>query len=325
MIDIALTTGGSCELLTMIIRNPMRQRIRMSGAAMPAALSDPDPVQVRAEQVLAGDLRRAGFHQCSRSACSSMWAKPVRSGYARTWPYLPVDNADSRNGHISSDGIQIVCEYAPRRGATGSILNFQIGRSTDPVRIWSMQAPWSEGPMFQRDSRRRSHYDHGVGSYYLVSRGQAGLTWSGIVAGALRGKGEAMTLASSSYSYPLLGAFWTILEIFLWVIWFWILITVFVDIFRSHDLSGWGKALWFLFVLIIPLIGVLVYLVVRGGSMHERMVRQAQRQDEEFRSYVQETAGSQSPADQLTKLADLRDRGVITAEEFEREKAKVLA
>jgi len=109
------------------------------------------------------------------------------------------------------------------------------------------------------------------------------------------------------------------------VIWFWILITVFIDIFRSHDLSGWGKALWFLFVLIIPLIGVLVYLIVRGGSMHERMVQQAQQQDQQLRDYVQETAGSQSPADQLTKLADLRDRGVITPEEFEREKAKVLA
>ena len=134
-----------------------------------------------------------------------------------------------------------------------------------------------------------------------------------------------MPLASSSYSYPLLGAFWTIFEIFLWVIWFWILITIFIDIFRSHDLSGWAKALWFLFVLILPLIGVLVYLIVRGGSMHERAVQQAQRQEEQFRSYVQETASSQSPADQLAKLADLRDRGVITAEEFEREKAKVLA
>jgi len=134
-----------------------------------------------------------------------------------------------------------------------------------------------------------------------------------------------MPLASSSYSYPLLDAFWTILEIFLWVIWFWILITVFVDIFRSHDLSGWGKALWFLFVLILPLIGVLIYLVARGGSMHERMVQRAQRQDDQLRSYLQETAGPQSTADQLTKLADLRDRGVITAEEFEREKAKILA
>ena len=134
-----------------------------------------------------------------------------------------------------------------------------------------------------------------------------------------------MLLASSSYSYPLLGAFWTIFEIFLWVIWFWILITIFIDIFRSHDLSGWGKALWFIFVLIIPLIGVLVYLIVRGGSMHERAVQQAQQQDEQFRTYVQETAGSQNTADQLAKLADLRDRGVITAEEFDREKAKILA
>ena len=130
---------------------------------------------------------------------------------------------------------------------------------------------------------------------------------------------------ASSYSYPLLGAFWTIFEIFLWVIWIWILITVFIDIFRSHDLSGWAKALWFLFVLFIPLIGVLVYLIVRGGKMHERAVQQAQRQDEEFRSYAQQVAGSQSSADQLAKLADLRGRGVITAEEFEREKAKILA
>ena len=78
-----------------------------------------------------------------------------------------------------------------------------------------------------------------------------------------------MPLASSSYSYPLLGAFWTIFIIFLWVIWFWILITIFIDIFRNPDLSGWEKALWFLFVLLIPLIGVLVYLIVRGGSMHD--------------------------------------------------------
>jgi hypothetical protein len=109
------------------------------------------------------------------------------------------------------------------------------------------------------------------------------------------------------------------------VIWFWILITIIIDIFRSHDLSGWAKALWFLFILFLPLIGVLVYLIARGGKMHERQVRQAQLQDEQVRSYVQEAAGSQSSADQLAKLADLRDRGVITAEEFDREKAKILA
>ncbi len=130
---------------------------------------------------------------------------------------------------------------------------------------------------------------------------------------------------ASSYSYPLLGAFWTILEIFLWVLWIWVLIYVFIDIFRSRDLSGWAKALWFVFVLFIPLIGVLVYLIVRGGKMHERAVQEAQQQDREFRRYVQDAASQGTPADQLAKLAELRDRGVITAEEFEREKAKVLA
>ncbi|HEY1323428.1 MAG TPA: SHOCT domain-containing protein [Streptosporangiaceae bacterium] len=130
---------------------------------------------------------------------------------------------------------------------------------------------------------------------------------------------------ASSYSYPLLGAFWTILEIFLWVLWIWVLIYVFIDIFRSHDLSGWAKALWFIFVLFIPLIGVLVYLIARGGSMQERAQQQAKQQDQEFRRYVQDAAGSGNTADQLTKLAELRDRGVITADEFERQKAKVLA
>jgi Short C-terminal domain/Phospholipase_D-nuclease N-terminal len=134
-----------------------------------------------------------------------------------------------------------------------------------------------------------------------------------------------MDLAASSY--PVLSIFWSILEFFLWVLWIWILIWIFIDIFRSHDLSGWAKALWFLFVLFIPLIGVLVYLIVRGGSMHERAVSQARQQDAQFRQYVQQAAADlpASSADQLTKLADLRDRGVITAEEFEREKAKVLA
>ncbi len=130
---------------------------------------------------------------------------------------------------------------------------------------------------------------------------------------------------ASSYSYPLLGAFWTILEIFLWVIWIWILIYVFIDIFRSHDLSGWAKALWFLFVLLIPLVGVLVYLIARGGKMHEHAVQEAQQQDEAARRYIQQAAGAPNTADQLAKLADLRDRGVITAQEFDTEKAKILA
>ena len=134
-----------------------------------------------------------------------------------------------------------------------------------------------------------------------------------------------MLLADSSYSYPLLGAFWTIFEIFLWVLWLWVLIYVFIDIFRSRDLSGGVKALWFLFVLFIPLIGVLVYLIARGGTMQERARQEAQQQDQAFRAYVQDAAGSGNPAGQLAQLAGLRERGVITADEFEREKAKILA
>jgi hypothetical protein len=138
-------------------------------------------------------------------------------------------------------------------------------------------------------------------------------------------QGDAMFLASSSYSYPLLGAFWTILMIFLWVIWFWVLITIIIDLFRSRDLSGGAKALWFIFILLIPLVGVLVYLIARGGKMHEHAVQAAEQQDAELRSYVQNTAGAQSPADQLAQLANLRDQGVITSEEFDRGKAKILA
>ncbi len=135
-----------------------------------------------------------------------------------------------------------------------------------------------------------------------------------------------MTLAASGSSYPLLNVFWTILEVFLWVIWIWILIAIFMDIFRSRDLSGGAKALWFLFVLLIPLVGVLVYLIARGGSMHERSARQAEQADQQFREYVQSAAQSDgNTADQLDKLVSLRDRGVITPEEFDRQKAKILA
>ncbi|HEX3955431.1 MAG TPA: SHOCT domain-containing protein [Trebonia sp.] len=125
--------------------------------------------------------------------------------------------------------------------------------------------------------------------------------------------------------YPLLDLFWTILEVFIWIIWFWTLITVFIDIFRSRDLSGGAKALWFLFVLVIPLIGVLVYLIVRGGKMHERTAQVVQAQEAAYDSYLKQSATPSSTADQLTKLADLRDRNVISDQEFEREKAKVLA
>lgn len=126
-------------------------------------------------------------------------------------------------------------------------------------------------------------------------------------------------------SYPLLNAFWTILYIFVFILWLMILFRVIWDIFRSHDLSGLAKAAWLLFILILPLLGVIVYLIARGGSMHERDVRIAQAQNQAFQSWAQGVAGHGSTADELAKLADLREKGVITDAEFDQAKAKILA
>jgi Short C-terminal domain/Phospholipase_D-nuclease N-terminal len=129
----------------------------------------------------------------------------------------------------------------------------------------------------------------------------------------------------TAYDYPLLDLFWSFLMVFLFVLWIWILFTVFVDIFRSPDLHGASKAIWFLFVLLIPLVGVLVYLIARGGKMHEHAVQAAQQQDDAFKQYVQQAAGSDgTSADQLAKLAELRQQGVLTQEEFDQQKAKIL-
>jgi ABC-type multidrug transport system fused ATPase/permease subunit len=127
-------------------------------------------------------------------------------------------------------------------------------------------------------------------------------------------------------SYPLLDIFWTMLEVFLFVIWIWILIVVFSDIFRSRDLGGGAKALWVILVVILPYIGVLIYLIARGGKMHERAEAQAQEAQSAFDAYVKQAAstGGSSTADQLSKLADLKAKGMITDAEFETEKAKVL-
>jgi flagellar biosynthesis/type III secretory pathway M-ring protein FliF/YscJ len=130
---------------------------------------------------------------------------------------------------------------------------------------------------------------------------------------------------AASTGYPVLDVFWTMFEIFAFVVWFWLLFVVLTDVYRSRDLSGWAKAAWTIFVIFLPLIGILTYLIVRGRSMNQRAAQQAQRQEEAFRSYVQETAGSPSSADQIAKLADLRQRGVISSAEFENEKSKVLA
>jgi len=125
-------------------------------------------------------------------------------------------------------------------------------------------------------------------------------------------------------SYPLLDLFWTILEIFLFVVYIWLLIAIFSDIFRSHDMGGGLKALWVLFVFVIPFLGILTYLIARGGSMHERAVQQAKQQQEAFAGYVKETAGT-SATDELAKLADLKAKGALTDAEFESQKAKLLA
>ncbi len=113
---------------------------------------------------------------------------------------------------------------------------------------------------------------------------------------------------------------------FLFFIWIWLLIGVFADIFRSQDLSGWGKALWTVFVILLPYLGVLVYLIARGSTMNEHAAQAAQAQDAATRSYVQGVAGSgASPADEIAKLAALRDKGTITDDEFTQAKATVLA
>ncbi len=128
-----------------------------------------------------------------------------------------------------------------------------------------------------------------------------------------------------AYSYPLLGVFWTMLWFFAFFIWIWLLIVVFADIFRSHDMGGFAKALWVIFIIILPIVGVLIYLIARGGSMHERAAKQAQQQEQAFRSYVQDAAAGTSSADQLAKLADLKASGAITDQEFEAGKAKILS
>jgi hypothetical protein len=119
---------------------------------------------------------------------------------------------------------------------------------------------------------------------------------------------------------------WSMIWFFLFFIWIWLLIIVFSDIFRSDDLSGWGKALWTIFVILLPYLGVFVYLIARGHKMQDRSMQQAAQQEAQFREYVQDVAGSggASAADELARLADLRDRGVISEDEFQQAKAKAL-
>ena len=119
---------------------------------------------------------------------------------------------------------------------------------------------------------------------------------------------------------------WSMVWFFLFFIWIWLLIVVFGDIFRSRDLSGWSKALWMIFIIVIPYLGVFVYLIARGHKMQEHAMEGARERDAAMRAYVQEAAGTgaPSPADELHQLAALRDQGVIDEAEFQRLKAKAV-
>jgi hypothetical protein len=123
---------------------------------------------------------------------------------------------------------------------------------------------------------------------------------------------------------PLLDLFWAMLWFYLFFIWIWLLISLFADIFRSDDLSGWGKAGWTFFLIVLPLLGALIYLMVRGKTMQERAIADMTAREEATRSYIQEVAGSGSAADELAKLASLRDSGVLTDGEFQAQKARLI-
>src|SRR4051794_12207132 len=116
----------------------------------------------------------------------------------------------------------------------------------------------------------------------------------------------------------------TVIEIFLFVLYFWILITIFGDLFRDHEMSGWGKAGWVVFLFVIPFLGMLVYLIARGQGMRERAIKEQADMKKHMDQYVRETAGGSSSVDELAKLHDLKEKGAISDTEFERAKAKLL-
>ena len=130
--------------------------------------------------------------------------------------------------------------------------------------------------------------------------------------------------------YPFLDIFWTMLVFFMWVIWFWILITVLIDLFGRHDISGWLKAVWAVFVIILPYLGVLIYLIAQGKGMAERRSQQIRASEAAFDERVRSVAGSgggggDTAADQIHKAKQLLDAGAISQAEFDQIKAKALA
>jgi hypothetical protein len=131
-----------------------------------------------------------------------------------------------------------------------------------------------------------------------------------------------------AYEYPLLGVFMTTLFFFVWVIWFVLLFRTIMDVFRSEDLGGFAKAMWLIFVIVLPYLGVFVYLIARGDGMAKRDIARAQAQQASMDEYVRTVAGSgdaSGVASELARLADLKDKGVLTDAEFAQQKAKLLA
>jgi predicted PurR-regulated permease PerM len=126
-------------------------------------------------------------------------------------------------------------------------------------------------------------------------------------------------------TYPILDLFWTMLMIFIFIVWIFILFQVIVDIFRSHDLHGFAKAVWLIFIIFLPFLGVLLYLIFRGHKMQEHQIQAAQAQKQEFDAYVKQAASSSSTADELAKLADLKSKGAISDADYEAAKAKILS
>ncbi len=126
-------------------------------------------------------------------------------------------------------------------------------------------------------------------------------------------------------SYPFLDVMWTLLVFFAWVIWFYLLITVFGDLFRRHDLSGWAKAGWIIFAIVLPYLGVFVYLIAEHDGMAERSAKQLQQSQAQVDDYVRSVAAKSDPADQIAKGKQLLDQGAISQAEYDALKQKALA
>ena len=126
-------------------------------------------------------------------------------------------------------------------------------------------------------------------------------------------------------NYPFLEVLWTMLIFFAWVIWFWLLIVIFGDLFRRHDISGWSKALWAVFVIVLPFIGVLCYIGTQGGGMAERNAQQQQAMQSQTDEYIRTVSAQGDPAEQIAKGKQLLDSGAITQSEFDSLKQKALA